>query len=90
MLMVDIALGPEQGKRPSIPDTRTAYLDMVRRKRMYGGILLVLFIGLFASGWMLSEHRNAGGFWNGLPQCCPRHGPTAPTCRAYSCNSCPP
>jgi phosphonate transport system permease protein len=66
--MVDIALGPEQGKRPSTPDTRTAYLDMVRRKRMYGGILLVLFIGLFASGWMLSEHRNAGGFWNGLPQ----------------------
>ncbi|MGL4237061.1 phosphonate ABC transporter, permease protein PhnE [Tabrizicola sp.] len=41
---------------------------MVRRKRMYGGILLVLFIAVFASGWMLADHRNAGGFWNGLPQ----------------------
>ncbi|MES2145554.1 MAG: phosphonate ABC transporter, permease protein PhnE [Pseudomonadota bacterium] len=45
-----------------------AYLEMVRRKRMYGGILLVLFFALFASGWMLSEQRNAGGFWSGLPQ----------------------
>jgi phosphonate transport system permease protein len=35
---------------------------------MYGGILLVLFFALFASGWVLSDHRNAGGFWNGLPQ----------------------
>jgi phosphonate transport system permease protein len=66
--MVDIAFGPEQGKRPDLSDTRTAYLEMVRRKRMYSGILLVLFIALFASGWILSEHRNAGGFWNGLPQ----------------------
>jgi phosphonate transport system permease protein len=41
---------------------------MVRRKRMYGGILLVLFVALLASGWMLADHRNAGGFWNGLPQ----------------------
>ena len=45
-----------------------AYLDMVRRKRMYGGILLVLFVALVTSGWMLAEHRNAGGFWSGLPQ----------------------
>ncbi len=67
-LMVDIAFGPEQGKRPDSSDTRTGYLEMVRRKRMYGGILLVLFIAVFASGWILSEHRNAGGFWNGLPQ----------------------
>ena len=65
--MVDIAFGPEQGQRPNLADTREAYLDMVRRKRMYGGILLVIFIALMASGWMLSEERNAGGFWNGLP-----------------------
>jgi phosphonate transport system permease protein len=66
--MVDISYGPEQGKRPDITDTREGYLEMVRRKRMYGGILLVLFFALFASGWVLSDHRNAGGFWNGLPQ----------------------
>ena len=66
--MVDVAFGPEQGQRPNLSNTREAYLDMVRRKRMYGGILLVIFIALMSSGWMLSETRNAGGFWNGLPQ----------------------
>ncbi|WP_309665623.1 phosphonate ABC transporter, permease protein PhnE [Tabrizicola sp.] len=66
--MVDIAFGPDQGKRPDTSDTRAAYLEMIRRKRMYGGILLVLFIAVFASGWVLADHRNAGGFWNGLPQ----------------------
>jgi phosphonate transport system permease protein len=66
--MVDIAFGPEPGHRPDRAATSEAYLDMVRRKRMYGGILLVLFVALLASGWMLADHRNAGGFWNGLPQ----------------------
>jgi phosphonate transport system permease protein len=66
--MVDIAFGPEPGHRPDRAGTSEAYLDMVRRKRMYGGILLVLFVALLASGWMLADHRNAGGFWNGLPQ----------------------
>ena len=66
--MVDIAFGPEPGQRPNMSDSRNAYLELVRRKRMYGGILLVLFIAFMASGWMLSDHRNAGGFWNGLPQ----------------------
>jgi len=66
--MVDIAFGPEEGKRPDPSDTRQAYLEMVRRKRMYGGILLVLFIGFMAAGWMTADDRNAGGFWPGLPQ----------------------
>jgi phosphonate transport system permease protein len=66
--MVDIAFGPEPGHRPDRAGTSEAYLDMVRRKRMYGGILLVIFVALLASGWMLADHRNAGGFWNGLPQ----------------------
>ena len=66
--MVDVAFGPEQGKRPDLSNNREAYLDMVRRKRMYGGILLVIFIALMVSGWKLSEDRNAGDFWSGLPQ----------------------
>jgi phosphonate transport system permease protein len=66
--MVDVAFGPQEGKRPNLSDNREAYLDMVRRKRMYGGILLVIFAALMASGWTLAEHRNAGGFWEGLPQ----------------------
>ncbi len=65
--MVDIAFGPEPGKRPDPRDSRAAYLDMTRRRRMYGGILLVLFVVLMASGFRLAESRNAGGFLNGLP-----------------------
>ncbi|MDZ4088493.1 MAG: phosphonate ABC transporter, permease protein PhnE [Tabrizicola sp.] len=41
---------------------------MVRRKRMYGGILIVIFVALMASGWNLAEERNAGGFLDGLHQ----------------------
>jgi phosphonate transport system permease protein len=66
--MVDVAFGPERGQRPNLADTREGYLDMVRRKRMYGGILLVLFVVIMASGWRLAEERNAGDFWSGLPQ----------------------
>lgn len=65
--MVDIAFGPEPGRRPDPGDTRAAYLDMIRRKRMYGGILLALFVALMASGFILAEDRNAGGFWSGVP-----------------------
>ncbi len=66
--MVDIAYGPQGGQRPDMTSTSASYMEMVRRKRMYGGILMVLFIAVFASGWVLADHRNAGGFWNGLPQ----------------------
>jgi phosphonate transport system permease protein len=66
--MVDAAFGPEQGQRPDLSNSREAYLDMVRRKRMYGGILMVIFVALMASGWMLADDRNAGGFWEGLHQ----------------------
>jgi phosphonate transport system permease protein len=66
--MVDVAFGPEQGQRPNLSDNREAYLDMVRRKRMYGGILLIIFVALMASGWSLAEERNAGGFLEGLGQ----------------------
>lgn len=66
--MVDVAFGPERAPRPDPADNRAAYLDMVRRKRLYGGILLSLFVALMASGWWLADQRNAGGFWEGLPQ----------------------
>ncbi len=66
--MVEIAYGPEPGPRPDLSNPREAYLEMVRRKRMYGGILLVVFIALMASGWNLSQERNAGDFLGGLHQ----------------------
>lgn len=65
--MVDIAFGPEPGRRPDMSDPRQAYLEMTRRKRMYGGILLVLFVAFMASGFLLAQERNAGDFIAGLP-----------------------
>ena len=66
--MVDAAFSPEKAQVPNLASTREAYLEMVRRKRMYGGILLVLFILLMAAGWRVSEERNSGDFWSGLSQ----------------------
>jgi len=39
---------------------------MTRRKRMYGGILLVLFAAMMATGFRVAEDRNAGDFFAGL------------------------
>ncbi|MEQ8589497.1 MAG: phosphonate ABC transporter, permease protein PhnE [Roseitalea porphyridii] len=47
---------------------REHYLEMTRRKQMYGGIFLVIFIALLVSGFRLADARNAGGFWDGITQ----------------------
>lgn len=65
--MVDLAFGPEPGPRPAEGDKSHAYLRMVRQKRLYGTILLVLMLALMASGFRMAEARNAGGFLDGLP-----------------------
>ena len=41
---------------------------MIQRKRLYGGIMLAVFVLMLISGFMLADERNAGGFWAGLPQ----------------------
>ncbi|WP_028713780.1 phosphonate ABC transporter, permease protein PhnE [Paracoccus sp. J55] len=46
---------------------RDAYLELARRRRLYGGLLLVLFVAMMAAGFRLAESRNAGGFVDGLP-----------------------
>jgi len=66
--MVDIAFGPEPGRRPDPTNPTNAYIHHTRRKRMYGGILIVLFIAMMAAGFQTAEHRNAGGFLAGLAQ----------------------
>jgi phosphonate transport system permease protein len=66
--MVEVIYGPAPGQRPDLTNNRDAYLEMVRRKRMYGGIILVIFIATMASGWRLSQERNAGDFLSGLHQ----------------------
>jgi phosphonate transport system permease protein len=54
--MADIAVMP-----------RDHYFELVRKKRLYGGLTLAVFFLLLASGFWLADGRNAGGFWQGLP-----------------------
>jgi phosphonate ABC transporter, permease protein PhnE len=42
------------------------YLAQTRRKRLYGAILLAIFVAMMASGFRLADARNAGGFFEGL------------------------
>ncbi|MBD9529626.1 phosphonate ABC transporter, permease protein PhnE [Paracoccus sp. PAR01] len=53
--------------RPDMAATSHAYFELLRRRRLYGGILLILFVALMVSGFRLAESRNAGGFIDGLP-----------------------
>jgi len=46
-------------------DPRSAYMALVRRRRMYSGLTLLIFALLFVSGFMVADARNAGGFWDG-------------------------
>ena len=66
--MVDITFGPEPGKRPDMANPTEAYIHLARRKRLYGFILLILFVALMASGFRVAEDRNAGDFLSGLHQ----------------------
>lgn len=43
-----------------------AYLQMARRKRAYGAVILIVFVALMVSGFNIADSRNAGGFWNGI------------------------
>jgi phosphonate transport system permease protein len=67
-MMVDIAFGPEPGQKPDLPQGQAAYLDLIRRKRLYGGLLMVLFVAMMAAGFRTAEDRNAGDFLSGLHQ----------------------
>ena len=45
---------------------REDYTAMMRRKRVYGGILLILFVALMAAGFRTADSRNAGSFRDGI------------------------
>lgn len=47
-------------------DIREDYLSLTRRRRMYSGIILVVFAALFISGFRIAEMRNAGSFADGF------------------------
>jgi phosphonate transport system permease protein len=42
------------------------YLAQIKAKRLMNFIMLVVFLALFMSGFVVAESRNAGGFWEGL------------------------
>lgn len=54
------------GQGQATHDIRAHYLELTRRKRMYGGLTLSIFVLLLVSGFLLADSRNAGGFWDGL------------------------
>lgn len=60
--MSDATLGPSVDLRRSQDD----YMAMIRRKRMYSGLLVVIFVALMVSGFNLADARSAGGFWDGI------------------------
>jgi phosphonate transport system permease protein len=43
-----------------------AYVEMARRRQLYTGILVLLFLLVMVAAFQLAEARNAGGFWEGL------------------------
>jgi phosphonate transport system permease protein len=47
-------------------EIREEYLSLSRRKRMYGGLMLLAFIITFVSGFRIAETRNAGSFSDGI------------------------
>lgn len=49
-------------------DIRREYMALTRRRRMYSGILLLVFALLMVASFDLAESRNAGGFWAGISQ----------------------
>ena len=48
--------------------TRDHYMGLMRQKRLYGGLTLLVFVLLLITGFGIANERNAGGFWEGLPQ----------------------
>ncbi|TNJ47718.1 phosphonate ABC transporter, permease protein PhnE [Phaeobacter sp. B1627] len=50
----------------TVDEIRAQYTDLTRRKRLYGGVLLVLFIAMMAAGFRTADDRNAGSFFDGI------------------------
>lgn len=48
-------------------ELREKYLAQVQRKQTYNAIMLAIFVALLVSGFITANDRNAGGFWDGLP-----------------------
>jgi len=50
----------------SVSQIQANYMALVSRRRLYGGLTLLVFVLLMATGFNIADSRNAGGFWDGL------------------------
>ena len=50
-----------------LTNIQSAYMAQVGRKRLYSGIMMLVFVLLMVSGFNLAGSRNGGSFWGGLP-----------------------
>ena len=62
--MTDIT--SSQMDRERLETVREDYLQMTQRRRLYSGLLILIFAVMLISGFSIAEDRNAGGFWDGL------------------------
>lgn len=53
--------------RANATDPAADYIAQVKSKRLMNLIMLVIFIALLVGGFQTADSRNAGGFWDGLP-----------------------
>ncbi len=52
----------------SVPAIQSSYMAQVQRRRLYGGLTLLVLVLALVSGFTIADDRNAGGFWDGLHQ----------------------
>ena len=52
----------------SIASIQSSYMAELKRRQLYGGLVLLIFILTMVSGFVTADARNAGGFWAGLHQ----------------------
>lgn len=49
-----------------VDEIRTSYTALVHRKRLYSGIMLILFVAFMVAGFRTADSRNAGSFRDGF------------------------
>lgn len=60
--MADLSASSTQ----SVDAIRKQYTELTRRKRLYGGVLLAVFVALMVAGFRTADSRNAGSFFDGV------------------------
>jgi len=64
--MTDLSADRPVGQPDQVDKIQAAYMEMVSRKRLYGGLTMLIFLLLMVSGFLVANERNAGGFWDGI------------------------